>query len=96
MPVSLFAPVADPREHILLIDPVVRGIGAKGIAVRILLREHAFHPNIPWESIQVMESEKGYAVCHLYANAQNPGQGFDRLFLVGIPKLFQINFTAQD
>ena len=96
MLLCLFASMAIPGEHILLIDSVVRGVGFKGIALRILPGEHAIHPHILREGVQMMKPEKGHTVCDLHPHTQKPGQGGKCCFLICVPKRLQTDFTAQN
>ena len=58
------------REHVLLVDPVIRRIFFIWIAVRVLLFQDAFDPDIDREGIDVVQAEKRDAICHLRAHAK--------------------------
>ncbi len=90
----LFASMAIPGKHILLIDPVIRGVGFKGIALRILLGEYAVHPHILREGVQMMKPEKGDTVCDLHPHTQKPGQGGKGRLFIRVPERLQTDFTA--
>ena len=58
------------REHVLLVDPVIRRIFFIWIAVRVLFIQDAPDPNIDREGVDVVQPEKRDAICNFCAHAK--------------------------
>ena len=58
----------------MLVNAVIGAVFLKGIPIGVFCLKNAVYPDILGESIYMVESEEGYAVCHLDAHTVKGSQ----------------------